>query len=96
MFVEYSTNRRKKERKSVERRERNTGRTGRDAEGITHDTTGKRTDERERRVNGGRRSGKVARAGRKRRSDCARRIGKTVRTRRKRRAGSARRDGKPG
>ena len=49
LFVEYSSTRRKKERKSGERRELNTGQNGRrdgreDVEPVTHDAMGKRTD----------------------------------------------------
>ena len=69
---------------------------GRDAEQVTHNATGKRTEERERRANSAQRSGKMALAGRKSRADGARRNGKTVRTGWKRRASSAPRDGKPG
>ena len=74
--------------------ERETGRTGRDAERLTHDATGNRTDKRERRAKSARRSGKMARAGRKRRADGARRNGKTARAGRKSRADGARRNGK--
>ena len=98
MFVEYNSTRRKKERTVRRKRETGqdggTGRTGKDAERITHDATGNRTDKRERRANGARRNGKTARAGRKRRADGARRNGKTARAGRKRRADGARRNGK--
>ena len=76
--------------------EQEMGRTGRDAERVTHDAKGNRTDERERRANSARQSGTNTQAGRKRRADGARRNGKTIRTRKKRRAGSERRGGKPG
>ena len=86
-FVEYNSTRRKKKRTVRRKREkggeRETGRTGRDAERVAHDATGNRTDKLERRANGARRNGKTARAGRKRRADGARRNGKTAQAGRK-------------
>ena len=101
LLVEYSSTRRKKERKSGERRERNTGQNGR------------RDGRKRRRASNARRNGKTdgqtgtlgeqrltkrenGTRGAELRADGARRNGKTVQTRRKRRVGSARRDGKPG
>ena len=98
LFTEYNSTRRKKEKtvsaESSTRDRTGTGRTGRDAERVTHDATGNRTDERERRANSARRSGKMARAGRKRRADGARRTGKRYgRERNVERVARDRRDG---
>ena len=92
--------------------ERETGRTGRNSERVTHDAAGNQTDKRESGANNPRRSGengtggletsrarlsgKTILAKRKRQADGARGNGKTVRMGGKGRAGSAQRDGKPG